>query len=167
MLITPVKIDVGYKAPGEAKESSNPMQSCPSVLKSVLSIYAEALTFANDFRTSKRACFFNRMTLNRSKSVNARLRSFWTRFLAHALSCHFASISAFFHAAATTPVREARGRFSRTRGVRMSCARAIDWRGTAILVFVAGPSIKACIKSIFASLESLEFMDFHIRACGR
>lgn len=88
--------------------------------------FAEDLTVANDFRTSKRACFLNRITLNRSKSVKVRLRSFCLRFLAHALSCHFASIPAFSHAFFTTPVRAPRGSFSRTRGVRMRCAREID-----------------------------------------
>ena len=124
MLYTPVTIDVGYKAPYEAKESSNPMQSC-SQSQIHPSPYEAALTLANDFRTSKRACFLNLRTLNRSKSVRARLRSFWARFLAQALSCHFASIPAFSHSALTTPVRAARGSFSRTRGVRMSCASAI------------------------------------------
>ena len=85
------------------------------------------------------------MTLNLSKSVRAFLRSFWLRFLAHALSCHFASIPAFSHCALTTPVRAALGSFSRTSGVRMTLDRAIDWRGTAVLVSVDGPSMRACL----------------------
>ena len=103
---------------------------------------AAALTLARDLRTSKRACLRRRRTLKRSKSVSARLRSFWARFLAQADSCHLASIPAFSHAALTAPVRAPRGSFSRTSGVRMRRARAIDWRGTAVLESVDGPSIR-------------------------
>lgn len=143
MLLTPVKFDIGTKLP---EKQRNPATQCSHARnpKSVI-YFADALIFANDFLTSKPACFFNLMTLNRSKSVKARLFSFWLRFLAHALSCHFPSIPAFSHCDLTTPVRAPRGSFSRTRGVRMSCARAIAWRGTAALVFVAGPSMRACI----------------------
>ena len=119
MLSTPVKFDVGYKAPSEAKRIQQPYASC-SQIPNHQPIYEEALTLAKDFRTSKRACFLNRITLNRSKSVKARLRSFCRRFLAHALSCHFASIPAFSHCFLTTPVRAPRGSFSRTKGVRIS-----------------------------------------------
>jgi hypothetical protein len=70
MLVTPVDVDVGYKSP-----KKQIMQLC-SHSPNTSNPYAEALTLANDFRTSKRACFLNRRTLNRSKSVNARLRSF-------------------------------------------------------------------------------------------
>lgn len=103
---------------------------------------AAALTLARDLRTSKRACLRSLRTLKRSKSVSARRRSFWARFLAQADSCHLASIPAFSQAALTAPERAPRGSFSRTSGVRMRRARAIDWRGTAVLESVEGPSIR-------------------------
>ncbi len=128
--------------------------------------FAAALTFANDFRTSNRACFRNLMALNRSKSVRARLRSFRARFFAQALSCHFSSIPAFSHAFLTVPVRAPRGKFLRTNGVRIQRARAIDWRGTAVLVSVDGPSTRAC----FCQYRDLSFQllgDKYVRAYGQ
>ena len=161
------KPDVGYKAPRKANECSNLMQSHahPNPVHQLI-YFAAALTFANDFRTSKRACFLKRITLNLSKSVRARLFSFCVRFSAHALSCHFASIPAFSHCAFTTPVLAARGSLARIKGVRMSCARAIDWRGTAVLVEVDGPSMRAYFMSILVP-QALESLQNHVRACDR
>ena len=129
--------------------------------------FAADLTLANDFRTSKRDCFLNLITLNRSKSVNARLRSFWLRFFAHVLSCHFSSMPAFSHCFLTTPVRAPRGSFSRTKGVRMSCESEIDWRGTAVLVSVEGPSMRACLRVSSCAPNFLSFRKCNIRACDR
>lgn len=141
------------------------MQPC-SHSYAVYPYFAAALTFASDFRTSNRACFRNLMTLNRSKSVRARLRSFWARFFAHALSCHFSSIPAFSHAFLTAPVRAPRGNFSRTKGVRMQCARAIDWRGTAVFVSVDGPSTRAWFLLLLRPFL-LFLKENYVRACGQ
>lgn len=130
MLLTPVFLDVGYKVPSEAKESSIPMHSMLAKPQNHSTFPAPSLYFdavfalAEATRTPKRVDFLNRRTLNRSKSVRARLRSTWTLFLAQALSCHFASIPAFSHAFWTAPVRAPRGSFARTRGVRTRWARA-------------------------------------------
>ena len=89
-------------------------------------------------------CFFNLMTLNRSKSDSPRLFSLCSRFFAHVLWSHFSSMPSFSQALATAPVPAARGSFGRTIGVRMTLAKEMAWRGTAAFSFEEGPSTKAC-----------------------
>jgi len=93
-------------------------------------IYAADLSLAAAFRTSKRLCFFNTITLNLSKSVNSRLLSRLALFLAHAVSAHFDSTPSFSQTLVRAPVPAPRGRDDRTMLVRVTCLRAIDWRGT-------------------------------------
>lgn len=155
--------------PDEAEEPSNPMPMCvcfmqtrsvrlPSALPerdrlyqnqsssfvpSSPKVYAEALTLARAFRSSNRRCFLNRMTLNRSKSVSAFLRSVWSFLLAHLLSFHLASISAFSHAFFSVPVRTARGSLAILRSDSSTSEKEIACLGTTSLGSAEGPSTKA------------------------
>ncbi len=73
--LTPVIFDIAYRAPVEA-ETQQPNAAVLTLQNAVYPFFAAALTIASDFRTSNLACFRNLITLNRSKSVRARLRSF-------------------------------------------------------------------------------------------
>lgn len=87
-------------------------------------------------------CFFNLMTLNRSKSVRFFLRSCCSLFLAHDDSAHFESISFFSHSFLTGPVPAAFGRLGITHGVRETALVATACRGTTASSFVEGPSTR-------------------------
>jgi hypothetical protein len=78
---------------------------------------AAALTFAEVFLISNRACFLRRMTLKRSKSDRFFLRSCWSRFLLKVDSENCLSISWFFQQVRRAPVPAARGRRWMTIGV--------------------------------------------------
>lgn len=106
--------------------------------------YAEALTLARALRSSKRRCFFKRMTLKRSKSVRADRFVCTSRFLAQLEFFHFWSISDFSQNFLTVAVREPRGRPARTKSDRTTCEKETDWRVTARADSEAGPSTRAC-----------------------
>lgn len=151
--------------PYQAKKPSNP---CAIMLAPrPFLIYLPALILANDFRTSNRACFLNLRTLNRSKSVKARLFTFWALFLAHALWLNCASMPAFSHCVLIAPDRAPRGSFSRTKGVRMTRAKAIAWRGTLVLESAAGPSTRTCEGQYISSSDFNDSWNCHIHACGQ
>jgi len=112
--------------------------------------HAEALILASALRSSNRLCFFNRMTLNLSKSVRDRRRSCCSCFFAQLPAFHFESISAFSHALLTAPVRAPRGSFSMTRGVRRVLEKETVVRAVASLGSAEGPSTRACNASQFS-----------------
>ena len=102
-------------------------------------------------RSSNRLCFFNRMTLKRSKSVSDWRRSCWSCFLAQLPSCHLASIPAASHAFLTAPDRAPRGSFSTTIGVSRVLASETMPRGVARRGSEEGPSTRAWSTSVLVS----------------
>lgn len=112
-------------------------------LKQSPQIHAAARTLTRALRSSNRLCFFNRMTLKRSKSVSDWRRSCWSCFLAQLPSCHFASIPAASHAFLTVPDRAPRGSLSTTIGVRRVLASETMPRGVASRGSEEGPSTRA------------------------
>ncbi len=116
----------------------------------VIPAHAAALILASALRSSKRRCFFNRRTLNRSKSVRDWRRSCFSCFFAQLVSAHLESISAFSQAALTAPVRAPRGSFSIVSGVIRVLAKETMLRGVASLGSADGPSTRACDASCFS-----------------
>lgn len=107
-------------------------------------LYALALILARALLSSKRRCFFNRMTLKRSKSVRFFRRSFCTRFLYQLLAFHCSSTLAASQALLTAPDRAPRGSLVITMPVRSTSEKEMDCRVTPPgLASVAGPSTRA------------------------
>ena len=73
-----------------------------------------------------RTCFCSFITLNLSKSVNARRFSRCDLRFAHELFSHCDSISFFSHALATAPRPAHRGNFGMTMSVRLRLPRAAE-----------------------------------------
>src|SRR3569833_883495 len=119
------------------------LQASPLTPSTLVTVYAEALTLASAFRCSKRRCFFNRMTLNRSKSVRFFRRSARSRVLAQLVSSHFSSILAFSHADLTVPVLAPRGSFSMTKGESRQLDSDTGCRGTVRFSSCGGPAAGA------------------------
>ncbi len=126
---------------GRDRETEIPFNQNQSFLP--FPVYAEALTLARAFLSSNRRCFLSRMTLNRSKSVSALLRSVWSFRFAHLLSFHLASMPDFSHAAFRVPVRTARGSFSILRSDSSTSTKEMACRGTTSLGSAEGPSTRA------------------------
>jgi len=89
-------------------------------------------------------CFFNRITLNRSKSVKFLLLCCCSLFFAHDDSVHCLSISAFSQALATGVVPAALGSFGIIIAVRETALRAIGVLGHRVASFFDGPSTRTC-----------------------
>jgi len=67
------------------------------------------LSFASDFLTWSRRCFFKIMMLNRSKSFSVRRFAIIALFFAHPLFSHFFTVSSFSRCFLMTPLPAPRG----------------------------------------------------------
>ena len=111
-------------------------------MRDVFATRAKTLPLVIRMRHRRHTCFFNLMTLKRSKSLNClRLKLlcllFANELLDHLLSTS-ASVHFFFSPACPIP----RGSFSMTMPVRDMYDSRAEWRGTAACGFSEGPSTR-------------------------
>jgi len=116
----------------------------------------KAFTLARLFRTSTRTCFFNLMTLNRSKSVRALRFPLRSRALAKAVSLQVFSKPDSFSLAAKVPGLMPRG-ISTVSFVRATSERRTAWRGTPLPFSVDGPSTSTRPESMISIMTATWF----------